>query len=51
MVCCPMTMQIKGFPFEVLIAGTPPCAALADKIKSLDWRGGQATRKGASSPA
>lgn len=46
MLCCPMTTQIKGYPFEVLIAGTRPSAALADQVKSLDWGARQATRKG-----
>ena len=46
MVCCPMTTQIKNYPFEVLIAGTPPSAVLADQVKSLDWRVRRATRKG-----
>ena len=45
MVCCPMTSQIKGYPFEVLIAGSSPSAVLADQIKSLDWRSRKATRK------
>lgn len=30
MVCCPMTTRIKGYPFEVRIAGTTSSAALAD---------------------
>ncbi len=38
MVCCPMTTQIKNYPFEVVIAGTPGSAVLADQVKSLDWR-------------
>ena len=38
MVCVPMTTRIKGYGFEVPIAGEPPAAALADHIKSLDWR-------------
>ncbi|EKN3395736.1 endoribonuclease MazF [Yersinia enterocolitica] len=46
MLCCPMTTQIKGYPFEVLIAGTKPSAVLSDQIKSLDWRKRKATRKG-----
>ncbi|HEN3637303.1 TPA: endoribonuclease MazF [Yersinia enterocolitica] len=46
MLCCPMTTQIKGYPFEVLIAGTRPSAVLSDQIKSLDWRKRNATRKG-----
>ncbi|CNF38397.1 endoribonuclease MazF [Yersinia kristensenii] len=46
MLCCPMTTQIKGYPFEVLIAGTRPSAVLSDQIKSLDWRKRKAVRKG-----
>jgi mRNA interferase MazF len=39
MLCCPMTTQIKGYPFEVLatVDGVRT-AILADQIKSLDWR-------------
>jgi mRNA interferase MazF len=46
MICCPMTTQIKGYPFEVVIAGTPPSAVLADQVKSLDWRRRKARKKG-----
>ena len=46
MICCPMTTQIKNYPFEVLIAGTPPSAVLADQVKSLDWRIRKATKQG-----
>jgi mRNA interferase MazF len=46
MLCCPMTTQIKNYPFEVLIAGTPPAVVLADQVKSLDWRVRRAARKG-----
>ena len=45
-VCCPMTTQVKGYPFEVPIAGEPPAVVLADQIKSLDWRARRANRKG-----
>ena len=45
MICCPITTQIKGYPFEVLIAGDPVSAVLADQVKSLDWRGRKAKRK------
>ena len=36
---CPITNQIKGYPFEVLIpAGLPVAGAiLSDQVKSLDW--------------
>jgi len=49
MVCCPMTTQIKNYPFEVIISGASPSAVLADQVKSLDWRKRRATRKGAIS--
>lgn len=46
MVCCPMTTQIKQYPFEVGIAGPAPSVVLADQVKSLDWRKRGARRKG-----
>ena len=46
LICCPLTTQIKGYPFEVLIGGSPPSAVLADQVKSLDWRSRYARRKG-----
>jgi len=37
---CPITNQIKGYPFEVLVPEGLPLsgAILADQVKSLDWR-------------
>jgi mRNA interferase MazF len=49
MICCPLTTQIKNYPFEVLIGGTPPSAVLADQVKSVDWKARKATRKAAAS--
>lgn len=46
MLCCPMTTQIKGYPFEVLIEGDRPSAVLADQVKSLDWVVRKASLKG-----
>ena len=46
MICCPVTTQIKNYPFEVLIAGTPATVVLADQVKSLDWRSRKARQKG-----
>lgn len=46
MICCPMTTQVKNYPFEVLITGSPVGVALADQVKSLDWRARKAVRKG-----
>lgn len=51
MVCCPLTTQIKNYPFEVLITGMPQSVVLADQVKSLDWRSRNAARKGRVSPA
>ena len=50
MLCCPMTTQIKGYPFEVEIASDRPGAALADQVKSLDWVARKASRKGKATP-
>jgi mRNA interferase MazF len=49
MICCPMTTQIKNYPFEVLVAGEPISVVLADQVKSLDWRVRKSKRKGAVS--
>ena len=46
LVCCPMTTQIKGYPFEVKISGNPENVALSDQVKSLDWVARSATKKG-----
>jgi len=39
-ILCPITNQIKGYPFEVLMPDGLPVngVILADQIKSLDWR-------------
>lgn len=50
MLCCPLTTQIKGYPFEVKIGGDRPSVALADQVKSLDWAIRKAVRKGAVAP-
>ena len=51
MLCCPMTTQVKGYPFEVQIARGRPGAVLADQVKSLDWLVRKAIRKGRASSA
>ncbi|MGH8565574.1 MAG: endoribonuclease MazF [Gammaproteobacteria bacterium] len=52
MLCCPITSQVKGYPFEVAVAGNGSVSGviLADQVKSLDWRARQAKRKGRVSP-
>ena len=44
-VFCPITGQVKGYPFEVLIPSGQPVsgAVLSDRVKSLDWRAREAT--------
>jgi mRNA interferase MazF len=37
MLCCPITTQAKGYPFEVPLAGKRPSVILADQVKSVDW--------------
>ena len=39
-IFCPITNQIKGYPFEVLIPHglAVTGAVLADQVKTLDWR-------------
>ncbi len=39
-LCCPVTSQVKGYPFEVAVPpGSPAAGAiLADHVRSLDWR-------------
>lgn len=41
---CPITTQVKGYPFEVEIPDGMPVAGviLADQVKCLDWRVRQA---------
>jgi len=39
-ILCPITSQVKGYPFEVLIPEGLKVkgAILSDQVKSLDWR-------------
>jgi mRNA interferase MazF len=39
-ILCPITNQVKGYPFEVLIPDGLNVSGviLADQVKSLDWR-------------
>lgn len=48
MLCCPMTGQKKGYPFEVVVEDTPDRSSvvLADQVKSLDWKVRKAIKRG-----
>jgi mRNA interferase MazF len=39
-ILCPITSQVKGYPFEVTIPSGSKLAGvvLADQVKNLDWR-------------
>ncbi len=39
-ILCPITSQVKGYPFEVALPSELPVAGavLSDQVKSLDWR-------------
>ena len=38
-LCCPITSNVKGYPFEVVIEGKKINGAiLSDHIKNLDWK-------------
>jgi mRNA interferase MazF len=50
-VCCPTTTRIKGYPFEVKLSGHPESVALADQVKSFDWRARRATKKARATAA
>ena len=50
MTWCPLTTQIKNYPFEVIVSTTPASVVLADQVKSLDWRVRKAARKNTVSP-
>jgi mRNA interferase MazF len=47
MLCCPVTNQVKGYPFEVAVtpsAGKVTGVALADQVRCLDWRSRNASK-------
>ena len=51
LLCCPTTTAIKGYPFEVKLSGQPASVALADQVKSFDWRARNARKKGRAASA
>lgn len=50
---CPVTSQVKGYPFEVLLPDDHGITGviLSDQIKSMDWRGRGATKAGTAPAA
>src|SRR5438067_8107572 len=38
-VCCPITSQVKGYPFEIAVNGAKvKGVVLCDHVRSVDWR-------------
>lgn len=52
-VMCPITSQIKGYPFEVALpaGGRVRGVILSDHLKSLDWRERKAEKAGRLAPS
>ena len=48
MLCCPVTTQIKGYPFEVALVGSKGLkgVVLFDQLRSMDWEIRQAKKRG-----
>ena len=48
MLCCPITSQVKNYPFEVKVIGTTKVTGvvLSDQVRSLDWEARNAQAAG-----
>ena len=53
MLCCPVTHQAKGYPFEVDIRSDSHITrvVLSDQVKCLDWQARGIRKKGVASKA
>ena len=53
MLACPITSQVKGYPFEVLVPNGLAIsgAILADQVRSVDWQARNAEFKCSLPPA
>jgi mRNA interferase MazF len=49
LVCCPMTTQVKGYPFEVVLDVAESSVVLVDQVRSVDWNARRARFKGRAS--
>ncbi len=52
-ILCPVTSQVKGYPFEVRLPADGPVqgVVLADQVKCLDWKARKADFAGKAPPA
>lgn len=53
MLCCPVTSQVKGYPFEVALIGVKGLTGvvLSDQVRSLDWKARTSTKAGRAADA
>lgn len=51
MLCCLVMTRIKGYPFEVELAGEPRSVVLADQVRSVDWIARKARYRTKAAPA
>lgn len=45
-LCVPCTTKTKNYPFEVALSSERNGVALADQIKSIEWRAREVSKKG-----
>jgi mRNA interferase MazF len=47
-IACPITNQVMGYPFEVVLPAGIPVAGvvLSDHVRNIDWRARRAERAG-----
>lgn len=50
MVCCAVTAEPRGYPFEVPLSTADGQAVLADQVKSLGWPGIKISHQGRATP-
>lgn len=50
MVCCALSHEPKGYPFETSLEAQAGTVALADQVKSLRWAGTRVTLEGKATP-
>jgi mRNA interferase MazF len=49
-ICCGITSRQAGNPFEVTIAALPDAIALADQVRTLNWRNRAIVRLAGTKP-
>ena len=52
-IACPITSQVKGYPFEVALIGVKGLTGvvLSDQVRSLDWKARTSAKAGRAADA